>query len=355
MVRTAVTPSAVRSFLERTMDGNNYHLLFGLHLLKPEHFKAVADALLNGDAQVEDLVRLGAFSEPEAEAFIRDTLGSWVSPAVAVPAASFDGYAYLTRDLDLSTLLRAAREAEPGPAASSVLGVSIPVGGEDGFTSVEAAYTVFCDTVLDEALGGRAFAEVFPSTDAELALLPLANADDARRARFAEWFRGLFGPLTEPFADHVALSADTAAGVLLSVGPVDSRLRRSPALAEWILATPYPDDRVRLLLHREAVERTVVGPYTADAVEARVEALQTAPGPGYVATAPSFAKLDFQLSVLRAAVDAGVSASEATLAKLSALEDVVAALHSHRFRLRTFVADALRLAQGHLRGHYPAR
>jgi hypothetical protein len=39
--RVAVTAESVRAYLDREMTGDNYHLMYGLHLLSRDRFLAV--------------------------------------------------------------------------------------------------------------------------------------------------------------------------------------------------------------------------------------------------------------------------------------------------------------------------
>ena len=97
--RIEVNAGTVRAYLDRAMTRENYHLMYGLHLLSKDRFRGIMDALINGDLQPEDLVRLGSFSDDEADVLLSESLSGWTSGSVATPTAGTDGYQYLTRTL----------------------------------------------------------------------------------------------------------------------------------------------------------------------------------------------------------------------------------------------------------------
>ena len=50
--RIEVNAETVRTYLDRAMTRENYHLMYGLHLLSKDRCRGVMDALINGDLLV---------------------------------------------------------------------------------------------------------------------------------------------------------------------------------------------------------------------------------------------------------------------------------------------------------------
>lgn len=347
MARVEVTPGAVKAYLDRVMTEENYHLLYGLHLLSKDRFNAIADSLLNGETFPEELVRLGSFTDAEADAFIRESLGGWSRPAVAHPVTGTDGYAYLVRQLGLSDLLQAAAAAVPGGSFNLIMGSQAVLGGPNGHLTLDEIRAIYRDKVLPEGLQGSPFSQYFPSTPEEVMSLPIPEKETARQQQFLAWFESVFGVFYNP-----APTAHDCLHWFLSVGTIDSKLRRAPGLADWILTDPRPGPDSQLLLLREAAERNAKGSYTISELTAMLDALLLE-RPDYIATGRKVSRLDFRLRVIGAAIAASTEEVPAELYdKYGVAVDALEAIFIHRDKLREFAVRTIKVCMKNIRGRY---
>ena len=344
--RTPVTAASVRAYLDREMSGDNYHLMYGLHLLSRDRFVAVMDALMNGDLQIEELVRMGGFTNAEADLLLRETLGSWVSPAVAEPRTGEDGYAYLSDELGLGSLVTAAAQAAARTPVGRLLGASVRIGpgGHSGLDEVEA---IFADRILEEALAGLPLAVYLPSSEVQVRALPIAAGDDEAREARASALWGLCRVTLAPL-----MEAGTVLERLVAVGRRRSRILSAPGLAEWVMSETRPAGDTRLLMHREAAERTMLGPFTRSDITAKLDAFFSAV-PSFVATGRSMSALDFQVAVCRAAAARHFPDDAEIAERVSTASDALQALFDHRDRLRGFALRVLDGCARNLLGEYP--
>ena len=340
--RVAVTAESVRAYLDREMTGDNYHLMYGLHLLSRDRFTAVMDALMNGELQLEELVRLGGFTNNEADLLLRETLGSWVSPAVAEPRTGEDGYAYLSETLGMGALVRAAATAPARTPVGRLLGATVVIGkgGHSGTDEVEA---IFADRILEPALAGLPMSVYLPETADEIRALPMVNSTAGRQ----DFLWGLSRVALSPI-----MGSGTVLEKLVSVGRRRSKIITAPGLAEWVMSETRPASDTRLLMHREAAERTIAGPYTLAEISAKLDRVYAAV-PSFVATGRTLSRLDFQLTVARNALIAHFPDESELVERVSVATDALQALFDHRDRLRAFALRVLEGCSKNLLGEYP--
>lgn len=335
MARVEVTEASLRDYLLSRADASNYHLLYGLSLLSDPHFGAVVDALLNGEAQPEDLVRLGSFSAAEAEAFVRMFLSTWDRAGLALPGAGTAGWTYLADELGFSTLLAEVSQTLPPVRPSFVLEARV-TAGDDWSPTVTQACATFRDRALPDVLD-----QVGYSSLTEL----LSPPEDEKAA---VWVQGAFAPLLDP-----AFGPDDALTALFAVGPSEGLLRRNPGLAQFIVSDTRPHPASQLLMQREAAERSSAGRYTPAWVNAALDAIEGVRLKHYT-TGVEAARLDFGLQVSLAAARAESGEEwEAVLTRATALLDSLDAVFAYRDRLRSFVLAARRALPLHLAGSYP--
>jgi hypothetical protein len=355
--RIPVTPANVQAFVLGNLSEANYAQFYGLHLLTDAQFSQVWDALLNGDCQVEELVRLGAFTGAEVSAFITDVLGDWASPGVAAPYVGTSGYAYLTETLGLTAALQADAAGAvtvPGPNQQAFLGVRLYAGAPgDSYASVAAIDQLFEEEVLPGALGGLAYNAVLPQTQGDVAeyVCP-AGGDAEASAMAAAWYNGIFAPL-------FGVPQSRAGDRLLCVNEDPSLpLLANPGLAQWLISEPELPQAFRLLLLREAAVRSAQGPYSKPQVAAAIASVR-ASAPGPVATSRSMAGIYLWAQILPAACaesltslpgDADWLAYQAQAAEIAA---AYAAIQSYRLRVRGFLLAVYNGALANLQGTYP--
>ena len=333
MARIPVTPDAMAAYLERNVSDTNYHFFYGLHLLGHDRFVRVADGLLNGDFQPEEMIRLGSFTDAEADAFLEESSGHWVG--LGAPGVGSDGYAYLTRTLGLGSLLREAADARSGPAPGRVAGVRIPIGGSAGHASADSVREQFGRLVLPSmrAAGG----DFLPTSHAALSRLGTS-------ALFSRWAGETFGALVEWASDPTSL--------FLGLGDEPSLISRVPGLLQWVAEEPRPSPRAALLLRREAAARSTRSDpaYDDEELDDMLDGLETAVlSPS--GTSRLVAALDFR-SRLAAAALAG--RTDALAGRAAAVALALGELHAHRDRLRAALTAMLGVAPRTLYGHYPA-
>ena len=340
--RVAVTAESVRAYLDREMTGDNYHLMYGLHLLSRDRFTAVMDALMNGELQLEELVRLGGFTNNEAYLLLRETLGSWVSPAVAEPRTGEDGYAYLSETLGLGAMVRAAATAPARTPVGRLLGAVVTVG-KGGHSGTEEVEAIFIDRVLDQALAGLPLSVYLPETAGQVRDLPMAGSTLTRRDVLWGLARVTLSPIME---------TSTVLEKLVSVGRRRSKILTAPGLAEWVMSETRPANDTRLLMHREAAERTIRGHYTLDEIVTKLDGIYSAV-PNFVGTGRTFSRLDFQTAVVRAALTTHFPDEAELVERVSVVSDVLQAMFDHRDRLCAFALRVLEGCSKNLIGEYP--
>lgn len=336
--RIEVNAGTVRAYLDRAMTRENYHLMYGLHLLSKDRFRGIMDALINGDLQPEDLVRLGSFSDDEADVLLSESLSGWTSGSVATPTAGTDGYQYLTRTLGVDA-------ADPdtlaaGIAPRRVIAAQIIVG-DQGHSSLAEVEAVFRDRILPAALANLTVAEYFPAP----ADIPCPNQDATRRARMETWASSLLGPLEGP--DDATLLRR-----LIPVGLEHCALRESPGLAEWLLRMPRPAPGTKLLVHREAAVRSSVGEYTEPQLAEILDRCEAAV-PHHYSTTQEMAVLDFEVRLARLAIAHHFPGNAELTARAQVMADVLDGLYAHRDRLRAFIGRVLGGCEQYLIGDYP--
>ena len=341
--RIAVTPETVRIYLQKILTPANYHLAYGLSLLPQNRFIAVVDALINNDLQVEELSKLSGFTIADADALLAVTQRSWVSPATAEPRVGDDGYLYLTRKLNLASIVGAA---PTGWNAGRLVSAEVAVGTDRGYETVEAAETVFRQRVLPNALLGNSIAMIFPADETEVHALPIMRADPSRKAMLSAWYSQLFEPLMGSAPNGSELAR------VVSLGGSPSVWRNNPGLTQWVVFEPRPAPDFHLLLRREAGVRSISGPYTAEEISrelTELEGMQLSP----VGAGRRVAYLDFRSRVVSAAVE--VEADDRTDLKdrAIAVADAIQALYDHRDRVRAYLKAALDGCESAILGHYP--
>jgi hypothetical protein len=343
--RIAVTPESVREYLGRAMTRDNYHLFYGLHLLSADRYKAVMDALMNGDLQPEELVRLGGLTDAEADALVGQTLSGWTSRAVSAPSTGTGGYAYLTKTLGLSAAAMdrdATDSSSVSPHRFAAARVEVGIGAHSSLAEVEG---YFRGRILPACLMGLTVADYVPPSGAACAEIPVPNQDDARTALVYRFASGIYAPLIGP--DDATLLRR-----FVPVGLEPCALRENPALAEWLLRTPRPSPGTKLLLHREAAVRSSKGAYTLDELVSILD-LCEATVPGSHATSRVLAALTFQSDLVAAALAYHFPAEAELAGRVAAVRDALTGLLDHRDRLRGFAKRILSGCEKNLIGTYP--
>ncbi len=342
--RTEVTSQSVREYLDRTMTRDNYHLLYGLHLLSRDKFMGVMDALMNGDLQPEELVRLGSYTDAEADALLEQVLTGWTVKSVAAPQVGTEGYAYLTRTLGVVAYTMDAAYATDGIPPRRLTAAKVAVGRR-GHASLEEVEAIFRRDVLPTALNGVTVQSYLPADESELIVLPVANSDDARLERLVDWYGPVLRPLLGP--DDATLLRR-----LIPVGEEYCALRECPGLAEWVLRSPRPGRGSKLFLHREAAVRSASGEYTLDELVALVAELEGS-SLDPVGTANKLTVIEFKATVAAAALAYHFPEESELIGRVEVLRDVLDAMHSHRVRLRAFAKRVLAGCTQCLIGDYP--
>lgn len=340
--RIAVTPESVREYLGRAMTRDNYHLMYGLHFLSRDRFLAVMDALINGDLEPEELVRLNGFTDEDADALIASVLSGWTSGPVAVPSAGTAGYVYLTQTLGL------VGPAEPtavgAVAPHRFAGASVEVG-PGAHASADEVEGIFRDLVLPAALDGLPLGYYLPADATAAAAIPVPNQDAARATHIGRLAASVYAPILGPDGPGLL-------GRFIQVGRTPCALRAAPGLTEWLLRAPRPGAGTKLLLHREAGARTALGEYRLEELEVWLEACETAL-PDHVGTARALTGLAFRTAVVASAAAHHFPERADLAERAAALGDALRALDDHRDRLRGFARRLLAGCEQHLIGTYP--
>ena len=342
--RTEVTPESVHDYLRRTMTRDNYHLMYGLHLLSRDRYIGIMDALLNGDLQPEELVRLGGYSDAEADLLLGQVLTGWTAPSVAVPHVGTPGYSYLTRTLGLSAAGADAPVSGDGISPRRLIAARIIVGAH-GHSGLLEVSDIFEREILPVALAGRPAAYYVPEDQSGVIDLPIPNQDDARSELLVDWLGPILQPILGP-ADGTLLRR------LIPVAGEYCALRESPGLAEWMLRSPRPGRGTKLLLHREAASRSASGEYTLAELETLLAELE-ASSLDHVGTANKLTVIEFKASVLSAALAHHYPEREDLSQRAAIIRDVLTAMHDHRDALRAFAKRILAGCERHLIGEYP--
>jgi hypothetical protein len=342
--RTEVTAQSVREYLDRTMTRDNYHLLYGLHLLTRDRFVGVMDALMNGDLQPEELVRLGSYTDAEADALLSQVLTGWTVKSVAAPEVGTEGYAYITQTLGVAAFTMDPIAATDGISPRRLTAARVAVGRR-GHASLDEVEGIFRDRILPGALDGLPVSAYLPADESDLMGVPVTNSDDARIERLVDWLGPVLRPLIGP--DDATLLRR-----LIGVGDEHCALREAPGLAEWILRAPRPGQGSKLLLHREAAVRSASGQYTLDELAAIVSELEES-SLDHVGTANKLTVIEFKATVARAALVLHFPGEGELIRRSAVLIDVLDAMHLHRVRLRAFAKRVLAGCERHLIGDYP--
>lgn len=342
--RIAVTALTVKDYLDRTMTRDNYHLMYGLHLLTHERYTAVMDALLNGDLQPEELVRLGGFSDAEADALLTTVMAGWTAPSVAIPSAGTTGYSYLTTTLGLQPYSLDPVAAGTPLSPHRLAGATVVVGRQ-GHASLEEVESIFRSRIAEPALAGLDVAAYIPASADGVRALPVPNQEPIRSERLAAWLAPVIAPLMGP--DDATLLRR-----IVPVASEECSLRESPGLAEWLLRTPRPGPGTKLLLHREAAVRSALGEYTLTELGALVAELETTEL-DHVGTAVKVTLLEFRVRLAAAIAAHHFPLETALTGRIDVLRDALDGMHDHRDRLRGFIARVLNGCEQHLLGDYP--
>jgi hypothetical protein len=342
--RIAVTDLTVKEYLDRTMTRDNYHLMYGLHLLSHERYLAVMDTLLNGDLQPEELVRLGGFSDSEADALLEQTTSGWTSSGVAVPSAGTTGYSYLTTTLGLQSYSMDPIYVET-PVPPYRLAAAQIIVGRQGHANLDEVEAIFRLLILPAALNGLTVAAYIPATAAGVADLPVPNQNSARSARMASWLAPMLAPL-------IGADDNTLLRRIIPVANEECALREAPGLAEWLLRSPRPGTGTKLLLHREAASRSALGNYVLSELATMVDTLE-ATLVDHVGTPGKLTLLDFRLRLASAIAVHHFPLETALTGRLNIMLDALDGLYDHRDRLRGFIARVLSGCEQHLLGDYP--
>lgn len=347
MSRLQVTAFNLQQFISKNINAANAPLLFSLHLLDNESFNEIADALINREIQIEELSRLGGFSQEEVTQFISQILGNWTNKLVANPVAGTDGFAYL-KSLGLDNLSEGMDDPSAIPAR--VMTSTVLLTGKNGYGTTQEVLAAFALKVVSTSLAGRTFASVFPSSDQDLMNLPVTRADAYRRATLKKWVKSVFSSLVSP-----SPTVGTVGSLVFNVSLNGcSAFLLNPGLANWVFTAPRTYPGMQRLLYAEAARRTVKGAYTVQEVETMLNKVEVAQ-PGPVSTEYVLADLDFTLRICKAVLAGTMGASRPDLVeKAQALYDALDALYEHRLRVREFCKNARALCMTIFRGSYEA-
>ncbi len=358
MARIPVNSTTVSTYLAGVLTAENYQLFYGLHLLPDAEFGSIMDALLNGDCQPEELVRLGSFSQAEADTFIQSVLGNWTGVGVMTPTVGTDGYYYLTQTLGLETVLQGVA-APPvtvaGPDPARFLGVRLYAGAPgDSYVSADAINQIFLNSVMPAALPPNPFNAVFPGGPGDVLTYILNGVTDPGAISIVQaWYAGIFQPLT-------GASSSTLCSTLFQINDdLSIPFAANPGLAQWVLAEPEVPPMAKLLLLREAAVRSANGDYATTDIEAGLAGLQ-ALTPGTVGTSRDMAFAYFWTQCMTAAVANLLAASpgDPTLTAyqvaIQSFSIAYTAISNYRLLLRGFLGAAYTGIQQAIQGNYPA-
>jgi hypothetical protein len=287
-------------------------------------------------------VRLGGFTAAEATLLLKETLGSWTNTSVAQPVVGLDGYAYLTEDLGLQSLLGLPTET-PLFTTAELIAASITIGGVNGHRNEAEVEKIFRDNILDSALAGLPLAVYLPGNDIEFKSLACPNNDTLRHNQMWSWVSGMYSELIQ--ADDGLLLRR-----LITIGSIESVFRRTPGLAGWIAESSRPALDMQLRVHREAGVRSIEGHYTDSDITALITACENAT-PSVIGTSNSLSELDFNISLIGGYLAANPNASLYT--RYSILKDALQGIYDHRDKLRGFVSRVITGCMAYLLGVYP--
>ena len=272
------------------MTKDNYHLLYGLHLLSKSSYLAIFDALLNNELQIEDLVRLGGYTDAEATKLLNETLGSWTNSSVSVASAGTDGYSYLMQTLGLASKLDDIALDIPLFTTNTLAGSHITIGGVNGHANQDEVEGIFNTYILDSALEGLPYNTYIPLDESEFRNLACPNKDIARQNQMWLWGNGIYDALLIPDDGYTLRK-------LISVGIYDSVFKLQNGLAGWVAESTRPASDLQLRIHREAASITVNGIYTDSQIEDMIEFCEST-RPDMNSTSNSISELDFKISII---------------------------------------------------------
>ena len=340
--RIEVNETTLQAFLDARMTSDNYHLLYGLHLLSQEYYLSILDALLNNELQVEELVRLGGYTDAEAQKLLDESLGSWTNSNVYQQVANFDGYAYLSDTLNLKTILSTEID-DPLFTTSSLIGAAVSIG-VSGHKDVEEVKTIFNKFILPDALAGLQLREYLPANEAEVRLLPCTNPSTAKYDMIWKWMSKIYLSFLNPSADDYVLNR------ILTVGTSFSKCYTDTDLAIWVSESSNPPLNFHLLLHREAARITVDGIYTNSYISNLITSCETIID-NNSSTTNAVNELAFNVLVIGAYLN--VNPDSALKLRYVVLRDSLQAVYDHCTRLRGFISRILAGSARYLIGNYP--
>jgi hypothetical protein len=175
--------------------------------------------------------------------------------------------------------------------------------------------------------------------------IPVPGQDDARRDYIGRIAASVYAPIIGP-------DDDTLLRRIIRVGNEPCSMRAAPGLAEWLVHAPHPSPNAKLFLNREAAVRSAVGEYDLTELTSMLVALEEET-PSHVGTTRVLSLMEFQVSVIIAALTAHFPAETALMERVMVVSDCVAGLHIHRNRLRAFIARILAGCEKALIGIYP--
>jgi len=351
---TDVTPEQLTSFLRANLTGRNYALLHGLQALKKAEFTAIVTALYNRDITIQDLGRLGAFTEEEVTDFMNNFMVPWTSPFVSNPGVyASDGYATITA-IGLVPVIQEARDAANLGARpfEMIRDTRLRWGAGTQYGSFADLLAVWTNVVMPAALTAvpaGTIGEVFPSSMAAVKALPINNSDATRQTMLWDWYKTLLAPIAPSPGAGAPVTAEAVMRALFGVNDDDSIFRLNPSMAEFILGARRPYRDFPLLTFREAMARTASGSYTGPELIARVAAA-VARSPSHVRASRDVSEIEFDLRVARKWSTFAAS----TVTNLTQAEDALDALYLHRDRIRRFAEGAYNACRGAIFAPYPA-
>jgi hypothetical protein len=302
------------------------------------------DVLINGELQPEELIRLGSFSDDEANTIITSSSGNWWNK-IANPSStvSLNGYNYLINTLGLINEITLALNAVSGEKVSLLLNSYISIGPNGHVDQAEVEY-IFKNRILLPSLNSIPYEYIFPSNATEFKNIPISNRTVDKENLVLYWGESMLSPL---FFNLSSFSLNK----ILSVGNVDSVFRVYPSLAEWIFTDPFPSYNTKILLQREASERTLFGSYTYNDLIDKANHLISYQ-PDYISTGSKLSYLYTQIKILDAATTTLFPSDSILTDKVNLLKDSFQAIINHRNRIRTFLNSVIANCQIHLIGKY---
>ena len=338
--RIPVTKDAVEGYLAKEMNGTNYHLLFGLHYLSREYFLAIMDALLNGDLAVEELTRLGDFSDESADRLLKESLQSWVSPVTSQPNAGEDGFAYLSKTLNI--FYQSSESVETTITSNNILRASVKLG-KNGHADIDEVARIFDTNVLPTVLKGRNLAEFLPASIDDVELFPLRNSDAARLTFLKEIYTD--------FINTFNLEETHVVSHIFKVGLQRSTLQKNNGFTAWVMEDINSEASFRFRFNREASERTVRGQYTIADIESKLSQLEAFKF-NFIASAWNHNEARFQVKVVEAAITHHFDGDNSLKERILIVKDTLDAVFAHKERLKEFFSSTFLSCQRFMIGSF---